>query len=535
MSLSITPLRGQWKNQGQPMGWSELLPPLVNPLQVTVRRDGFRWFAYLDRRLIAFAFADLPPTERVLIEGEAVSPVWMSLPSLPNAEWVWRLPDDWHPQVTSEGDLAFVPTRLQRRQLVPLRPFIEGLTDFTITAEVRLNGGKSIGIAFGWGEEGGYMWRWRREMDEMRLQLVRFQCGSEGDWQEKILWDTSFALSPFHWHRLQVWRSGDQLWLGLDDEVINVCQALEFAIGQVGLWVESGEEPLPMVRSVIGKRWWCATLATSDDAFFPFPAQEGQWRSGTEAWSLRSLTGRPAIALLADPPIPSWWIADVLWQGHEMGLVWAWRSDNEWGVLRLRPDEVAQGAVEMALAWHQQKRITVLAGERLWLQHNALYRLAIQLTPSQVIGYLNGIPLVHAQVAAKGKVGLWANPSVTLKQFWLMMGDQALIPLAPERGGAVQPFVPQGWIAHEVIALTLPAGLPAGVPQSARLSSVPVTLWVERQQHRLHLRLLLEDKHLGETAMPIPSLLPLTIQLERRDRWLLVWVGQRLVLTEKMP
>ncbi|MFA0767251.1 MAG: hypothetical protein OXFUSZZB_000579, partial [Candidatus Fervidibacter sp.] len=45
------------------MGWSELLPPLGNPpLPVTVRRDGFRWFAYFRRRLVAFAFAELPPT-----------------------------------------------------------------------------------------------------------------------------------------------------------------------------------------------------------------------------------------------------------------------------------------------------------------------------------------------------------------------------------------------------------------------------------------------------------------------------------------
>jgi len=343
------------------------------------------------------------------------------------------------------------------------------------------------------------------------------------------------ALSPFHWHQLQVWRSGDQLWLGLEGEVINVCQVPEWAIGQIGLWVESGEEPLPMVRSVIGKRWWCATLATSDDASCPFPAKEGRWRSGTEAWSLQSLTGRPAMALLGEAPIPSWWIADILWQGQEMGLVWAWRSDNEWGVLRLHPDGVAQGAVEMALAWYQRKRMAVLASERLWLQHNALYRVAVQITPSQVIGYLNSIPLVRAQTATKGKVGLWANPSVTLKQFWLMMGDQALIPLVPERGGVVQPFVPQGWIAHEVIALTLPTGLPVGVPQSARLSSVPATLWVERQQQRLHLRLSLEDKRLGETSVPIPPLLPLTIRLERRDRWLLVWLGQRLVLTGQIP
>jgi hypothetical protein len=29
--------------------------------------------------------------------------------------------------------------------------------------------------------------------------------------------------------------------------------------------------------------------------------------------------------------------------------------------------------------------------------------------------------------------------------------------------------------------------------------------------------------------------LPLTLRLERRERWLLVWLGERLVLTAQMP
>jgi hypothetical protein len=534
LTFSLQPLRAQWRWQGQPMGWSELLPPLGNPpLPVTVRRDGFRWFAYFRRRLVAFAFADLPPTERIIMEGSAPQPTFASHPSL--SEWTWQLPQDWRSVTTADGETAFVPTHLERRQLVPFTAPADLLTDFTATAEVRLNGGRAIGLAVNFGEEGGYVWRWRREGGEVRLQLVFVEREADGEWREQILWDEPADFSPFGWQRLQVWQSGDQLWAGLDGEVLVFCQDHRFAIGQVGLWLERGDEPLPMVRSVRGVRWWCATLMASDDAPCPFPAQSGQWRLGAGVWSLQSFSDRPAIALLGEAPLPSCWIADVLWQGQEIGLLWAWRSEDEFGLLRLRPEEAAKGAVEMALLWQRQGRTTLLARERLWLQRGTPYRLAVQLTPTEIVGYLNGISLVRARVSPKGKVGLWAKPLMQVQRFWLVMGESSLLPLTPERGGAVQPFVADGWIAHEVVALTLPAGLPVGVPQSARLSSVPVTLQAQRIAHHLSLQLSFEGKPIGATTLPMPRLLPLTLRLERRERWLLVWLGERLVLTAQMP
>ncbi|MFA0761646.1 MAG: hypothetical protein HZLCBSQH_001756 [Candidatus Fervidibacterota bacterium] len=534
LTFLLNPLRGQWQWQGQPIGWSELLPPLGNlPLLVVVRREDFRWLAYFRRRLIAFSFADLPPTEQVVAEGVAAQPTFAPLPFPP--EGAWQLPKDWRSLMTPEGETAFVPTNLQRQQFVPLSASLGFLTDFTVTAEVRLNGGQAIGLAFNFGEEGGYVWRWRREGSEARLQLVCVERESDGRWREQVLWDEPADFSPFHWQRLQVWCSGGQIWAGLDGEVLVFCQDHRFAIGQVGLWLERGDEPLSMVRSVRGARWWCAALMASDDTPRPFPTLSGQWRLGVGVWSLQSFSDRPAIALLGEAPLPSWWVADVFWQGQEIGLLWAWRSEEEFGLLRLRPEEATKGAVEMALLWQRQGRTTLLSRERLWLQRGAPYRLAIQLTPTEIVGYLNGIPLVRAQVSPKGKVGLWAKPLMTLQRIWLVMGEPSLLPLTPERGGAVQPFVTDGWIAHEAVSLTLPAGLPVGVPQSVRLSSVPVTLQAERIAHHLSLQLSFEGKPIGATMLPMPRFLPLTLRLERRERWLLVWLGERLVLTAKMP
>gem|GEM_PF-689543 len=546
LTFVLNPLRGQWQWQGHSIGWSELLPPLGNaPLTLVVRRDGFRWSAYFRRRLIAFAFADLPPTERVVAEGIAAQPIFAPLTFPP--EGAWQLPKDWRSVMTPEGETAFVPTNLQRQQFVPFSASLDLLTDFTATAEVRLNGGRAIGLAVNFGEEGGYVWRWRRDGGEVRLQLVCVERESDGRWREQVLWDEPADFSPFHWQRLQVWCSGDQIWAGLDGEVLAFCQDQRFGIGQVGLWLERGDEPAPMVRSVTGQRWWCATLTASEEVPCPFPAQEGQWRWMGETWSLQSFSERPCLALLGEAPLPSWWVADLFWQGQAVGLIWAQGQEaqdegRELGLLCLRPEgareqgkqvgKSAAGAVEMVLGWLGRKRgLKVLARERLWLQRDALYRLAVQRTPTEVIGYLNGIPLVKAQEVPKGKVGLWAERSAKVQRFWLVTGEAALISLTPEKGGAVQPFVADGWIPYEAVSLTLPAGLPIGVPQSVRLSSLPVSLQAERTGYRLSLRLLLEGKPIGETTLPTPRLLPLTLRLERRERWLLVWLGQQVVLT----
>ncbi|GBC99648.1 hypothetical protein HRbin17_02177 [bacterium HR17] len=528
--LSVTTIRVQWQRDGQPLGWSQLLPPLgTRPTVVQVRRVGWRWLAFFHRHLVAFAFADVPPTERIASQGNA--PIPTLYPLTPSQQWQWRPPDSWQPHTLSDGSVGFAPPLQQRRSVFVLSPTDTALTDIAVTAEVCLNAGRGIGVAIGWGDDGGHVWRWRREGSDMRVQLVAV-ARSGDEWSEQVLYDEPLPLSPLHWQRLQVWRSGDQLWVGLDGEVLAFCQDARFAMGQVGVWAEKGETPSPLVRSFTIASWQCATLAPSTDTATPLPSRHGQWRFKGNVWTLQKTANQDAMALLGDAVPPCWWVADIFWQGTPVGLVWGWRSEDDWCLLSLTP---TSAATTVTLCVRRRDGEVPLARERVWLQPNALYRIAVRLDTDEVTGLINGIPFVRAKGVTRGKVGLWAKQTMTLKQFWLLTDAEMLLPLTPDDGGTVQPAADAAWIAHEAIAFTLPAGLPPGVPQTARLSQAPVTLWVERTQHRLQLRLDFNDRLLVQTSVRQPLTLPLAVRLERRDRWVLVWLGERLVLTAKLP
>lgn len=169
------------------------------------------------------------------------------------------------------------------------------------------------------------------------------------------------------------------------------------------------------------------------------------------------------------------------------------------------------------------------------LERNKLYRLAVQLTENRIAGFINGLNLVTAEVSPFGSVGLWTESSLTLHRFWLHTGGEQLISLNPEDGGVVHPVSEHPFVAHEMVSLTLPAGLPPGVPLSARLSQEPVTLFVERQGQRLMFRLERKSQLLGITSVRLPSQLPITVRMERRDRLLLIWLDSHPVWTVRLP
>ncbi len=287
-------------------------------------------------------------------------------------------------------------------------------------------------------------------------------------------------------------------------------------------------------------RWTGLAFSPDIDTGIPFLVVRGQWQVLAERWVLQAPPKQSAVALLGESPLPAWWIADIQWQGEPVGLVFGWLSEQRYCLLRLRP---AKDAVSPAVsARHALLELVVVRDEReqvvdswgVWLEPNESYRLALLLTEQKVSGFLNGLGLVSGDIKPAGKVGFWSSPQGILRRFWLYEGTTPLVPLAPEAGGLVQPVSDQPVIVHEVVAFTLPEGLPPKVPLSARLSHEPITLMVERQFHQLVFRLERENELLGVTTMRLPSQLPLTIRLERRDRLLLVWMGNQPVWTLRL-
>ncbi len=551
LTFSASPSKAMFRYRDNPLGCGEWLPLLGEfPLLLRVRRDGFRWLAYFQRRLVAFAFADLPATEKVTDDASSPLPALCPMPSALK-RWQWSLPKDWQPQVLPDGSKAFsspLSTSKPRLQFLALPDGVLP-TDFAVTAEVLPNAAKAIGIGVCFERDGGYLWLWQREGEEIKLQLLVIQKDGEG-WRTEVIHEEALHLSPFHWHRLQVWRSGDQLWAGLDDEVLAYCQERRFGFGQVALWLEGGDRPPPLVRSVSGEIWWCATLTPSEESGEPFPPLRGRWRASLSQWELQASpnpkpeTRNPkpsAIALLGEAPLPSWWCADARWTGEPIGLIWGWLNERHFGLLRLSPHPSAQPSVSPVLAGQMElvavrdDREKVLDAQPLWLRLGATYRLTVQLVMGRVVGFINGIALTHAEAMPIGKVGVWTKDTLAMGKFWLVTGERPLLPLTTEDAEVVQPFTETKFIAHEEISFALPAGLPPQVPLSARLSQEPVTLLVERKGHRLLLRLFRDGQLLSFVLTKLPSELPMTVRLERRDRFLLVWLGERLALTLRLP
>jgi len=240
---------------------------------------------------------------------------------------------------------------------------------------------------------------------------------------------------------------------------------------------------------------------------------------------------------LGAPDLPAWWVADILWRNETFGLVFGWLDENHYHLLRLRPYEktAKPHRAVLELVAIRQSRETILDKWDLLLESGGVYRLALQMAENQVSGFINGMGLVRAEISPVGKVGLWTNSSLNLKRFWLYIGEEPLLSLAPEMGGTVQPLTGNSIIAHEVVSITLPAGLPPGVPLSARLSQEPVILLVERRGNRLVFQVERQGRLLGVTSTPLPSQMPIIIRLERRDRLLLVWLGNQPVWTLRLP
>jgi hypothetical protein len=529
----LNPTRSHFLIDGKPTGWGELLPNLPDPpIPVFVHRSKFRWLLIAGRRLIAFVFADEPATRK-----------WTGLnpkdfaPVKPLPERYLVPSGGWKQVELEDGSVAF---RLPERAFKGASPLVAGgevLTDFSAALEVQPNGARAIGIGICWGEDGGYLWRWVRERGEMKWQLAVAKP-SELGWDLTLLYEEPATVSPTEWHQLQVWRSGDQIWAGVDGEVLAHLKDNRFAFGQVIVWVESGDLPSPFVRSVRLTHWWCASLSADIDTNEPFPARLGEWKTKSDGWTLQTSSGQPfALSLLGTPDLPAYWVADILWRNETLGLVFGWLDEKHYHLLRLRPCEgkTKPHRAVLELVAVRQNREIILDKWDLLLEIGGVYRLALQMAATQVNGFINGMGLVSAEISPVGKVGLWTNSSLTLKRFWLYMGEEPLLPLTPEMGGTVQPLTGNLIIAHEVVSITLPAGLPLGVPLSARMSQEPVIMFAERQGNRLVFRIERQGQLLGVTSTPMPSQMPIIIRLERRDKLLLVWLGSQPVWTLRLP
>jgi len=533
MIARLNPTRPHFLADGKPIGWSELLPNLPEPpIPVFVHRSKFCWSLIAGRRLIAFAFADEPATRK-----------WTGLniqdfaPVEPLSERYLVPSGGWERIELDDGSVSFKPPERALRGAFPLVAGGEVLTDFSAAIEIQPNGARAVGIGVCWGEDGGYLWRWVRERGEMKWQLVVAKP-SELGWDLTPLYEEPATVSPTDWHQLQVWRSGDQIWVGVDGKVLAHLRDNRFAFGQVVVWVEIGDLPPPLVRPVRLTRWWCASLAADIDTSEPFPACLGEWKTKADGWTLQTLMGQPfAFSLLGAPSLPAWWVADILWRNETLGLIFGWLDEKHYHLLRLRPSEkVAKPhRAVLELVAVRQNRESVLDRWELLLENGSIYRLALQLIANQVSGFINGMGLVKAEISPVGKVGLWTNSSLTLKRFWLYIGEEPLLPLTPETGGTVQPLTGNIIVAHEMVSITLPAGLPPNVPLSARLSQEPVILFVERRGNRLVFQVERQGRLLSVTSTSLPSQMPITIRLERRDRLLLVWLGDQPVWTLRLP
>ncbi len=535
MTTRLHPNRCLFLLDKEPLGWSELMPiQPISPTNISLFRNRFRWSLMAGRRLIAFAFAELPQTTSWI--GTGIEFV-QTVPTVSERSFV--PPGKWRQIELDDGSIAFSPSEQIRQAAFPLSPEGENLTDISVTLTVQPNGARSIGIGVCWGDDGGYLWRWVRQRGEAMWQLV-IAKPSDSSWELTPLYEEPAFIPAISWHQLQVWRSGNQLWAGVDGKVLVQIRENRFGWGQVVLWVESGDLPQPLVKPVKLSRWWCAALSSDIDTYAPFPTVFGQWQIKPEGWVLKTAPVQPfALALLGTPDLPSWWIADISWRNEPVGLVFGWLSEKHYHLLRLRPSKkattlsVPHSVLEIIAVREGRER--VLDEWTMLLEPNKLYRLAVQLAENRVTGFVNGLNLVTAEVSPFGKVGLWTSSSLTLHKFWLYTGEEQLVFLSPEDGGIVHPVSEQPFIAHEMVSITLPAGLPPGVPLSAKLSQEPVTLFVERQGNRLLLRLERENQLLGITSVRLPSQPPMTIRMERRDRLLLIWLDNQPAWTVRLP
>lgn len=535
-ALQLRPSACQFEWEGKKVGWGEWLLSLRTlPNHITVVRQGFRWLVLAERRIAAFAFADLPPTKHWSSDLSASLQSWS-----PPQEQI-RLPiGNWQLVAGGEGAFAFAPPEGTEQKIFPLLASDEPLTEIFVTMPVQPNGARSIGIGVCWDEDGGYLWRWRRVYGEARWELAVVTRTHQG-WDFEVLHEEVAAVAPTDWHRLQVWRCADQLWVGVDSVALALVKHHQYGWGKVVVWVEEGDRPPPLIQPLRITPWAGVALNPDIQTGFPFlPVLNGEWRIMEGRWVLKAGSPqRPAIALLGEPQLPAWWIAEVQWRNEPVGLVFGWQSDRQFAMLRLSPLPSTpllphRAALELVTVHNGKER--VLDQWQVALEPQGLFRLALHLTPSQVNGFVNGLRLVYAHgIPAAGKVGLWAKSQAILQQFWLYEGANLLVPLTPEAGGNVQPLSEHPIIAHEVVAFTLPEGLPPKVPLSARLSQEPITLFAERQFHQLLLRIERNGQLLGITLVRLPTRLPLTIRLERRDRLLLVWIGDQPVWTLRLP
>lgn len=533
LTVRLTPNRCFFSLGKEFLGWGELLPSLPDkPTTVSVVRDKFRWLLFVGRRLIAFAFADLPRTVKATGIGDE------GFRYFPKISELFIAPLGWEQLELEDKSLAYYPKSEDDKFAFPLMATLPSLTDFSVSMDVQLNGARSVGIGFCWGEDGGYLWRWVRKGYQTfwRLEMAR---PSNSAWELKTLYEEIADTPLTIWRRLQVWRSLDQIWVGIDGEVMAQVRDNSFGQGQIVVWCEIGDLPLPLIKPIRINRWWCASLLPDIDTFSPFPALLGRWVSKHGVWLLNVLTrDKPAVALLGDLEMPAWWVADVQWCEELLGLVFGWVDEKNYNLFRLKPlKNSPKGLLKRAvleIVAVRDGRERPLDRWPLLLEKSGLYRMALRIDERGVLGSINGLGLVSAKINATGKVGLWTGSSLALKGFWLYKGEEPLFALIPEEGGFIYPLGEISFASHESVVINLPAGLPPNVPLSARLSKVPIMMLVERRGDRLIFRVEKQGQLLGIAETRMPKQPPIDIRLERIDNLVLVKIGEHPVWTVRL-
>ncbi|MCS7263598.1 MAG: hypothetical protein NZ805_02055 [Armatimonadetes bacterium] len=531
LSVRLSKNRCSFALENEMLGWSEILPSVPNlPARAYLLREQFRWSLLIGRRLVAFAFADLPKTEKVDSAN---------FESLPESDLqIYAAPVGWKRMELEDGSVIFCPKDEKAKGLFPLMANLPSLSDFAVSMETQLNGARSVGIGFCWGEDGGYLWRWVRLGGETFWQLALASASNSG-LDLTTLYEEPADFPPTSWLNLQVWRSLDQIWVGVDGDLVAQVRDNRFGQGKIVVWLETGDLPLPLVKPLRITRWWCASLKPEVETHLPFSALNGRWTSKLDSWILSSeVKGKTALAILGETELPSWWVADIQWRDEPLGLVFGWVNEMQFNLLRLRPAETVQTSlpkrVVLEIVAIRDGRERVLSDWSLFLEPNALYRLAVLVEENKASGFINSLGLVSAKVITAGKVGFWTSSSLGLKGFWLYKGQSPSLTLMPENVGTVQLLSDLSIAAHESISINLTAGLPPNVPLIAKLSKEPITLYVERRSNRLFFRVERQSQLVGFTETKLPKELPIVVKLERIDRVVLIRLGDQTIWTTKL-
>ncbi len=532
LDLILSPLRVEFSFNGRVLGASGA-PDVAyaESLPVTIVRDGSFWCAWIGKQLVARCICRLPPTasiESALESGaffESFVQTAHHLPSQTNLK-----PQGWISRTEPAEETVWAPTGSRALPTVEWMD-IPSAWSFLVDGEFQLNAAKSIGIAVAVSDGPFYLARLLRNPKEPSVSVDLARVKLEGDeWVTEAIGQMDIPGSPYSPVRLQLLRSATALHVGVDGELILETQITDPLEDRIGLWWEGADRPVPVVR---GLRWRPLDLAVWRGERWGGDITSvvgGRWRVTKDGYALVA-DKRDAVALIGDPEKPSWLFVDIFWTGQPVGLVWRYVGPTDFYAAKLVPQK---GGADLETVLIRGKRRWLLDRFPLWLEENRTYRLALVQESQAVAIAVNGLELVRLPNGQRGPVGVWTSSYARVRSLWFHSYEEPLLPLSPEDGGVVMPKRDEGALPHELVSLTLPLGLPTGLPQIASLSQLPVWLVVERRSDFLHFSLYKDDQVWAQDRTRLTGDLPVTVDLERRGPLVLVRVGKRVVVTKRL-